>query len=99
MTPTQDEAPAGDWAQSVTLAIVRLMEARGMSGRSLARETGMTNTYVARRLRMDSTFNLNDIERIGQALDFAPSSFLVAICLSHDPDQTQRRTRSAVQED
>ncbi len=45
-----------------------LIAERGWSGRQLARETGINQATVARKLREDSPFDLDDLQRISQAL-------------------------------
>ncbi|MGY1769969.1 helix-turn-helix domain-containing protein [Blastococcus sp. SYSU D00813] len=50
-------------------AVVRsLVEERGWSGRQLARETGINQASVARKLREESPFDLDDLQAITQAL-------------------------------
>jgi transcriptional regulator with XRE-family HTH domain len=45
-----------------------LLSERGWSGRQLARETGINQASVARKLREDSPFDLDDLHAIAQAL-------------------------------
>ena len=45
-----------------------LISERGWSGRQLARETGINQASVARKLREDSPFDLDDLHAIAQAL-------------------------------
>ncbi|RBY87370.1 hypothetical protein DQ240_07200 [Blastococcus sp. TF02A-26] len=45
-----------------------LLADRGWSGRQLARETGINQASVARKLREDSPFDLDDLHAIAQAL-------------------------------
>jgi transcriptional regulator with XRE-family HTH domain len=50
-------------------AVVRsLLEERGWSGRQLARETGINQASVARKLREESPFDLDDVHAIAQAM-------------------------------
>ncbi|WP_170861204.1 helix-turn-helix domain-containing protein [Trujillonella endophytica] len=50
-------------------AVVRsLLSDRGWSGRQLARETGINQATVARKLREDSPFDLDDLQAIARAL-------------------------------
>ena len=50
-------------------AVVRsLLSERGWSGRQLARETGINQASVARKLREDSPFDLDDLHAIAQAM-------------------------------
>jgi transcriptional regulator with XRE-family HTH domain len=45
-----------------------LLADRGWSGRQLARETGINQASVARKLREDSPFDLDDLQQVAQAL-------------------------------
>jgi transcriptional regulator with XRE-family HTH domain len=45
-----------------------MLSERGWSGRQLARETGINQASVARKLREDSPFDLDDLHAIAQAL-------------------------------
>ncbi|MGY1740285.1 MULTISPECIES: helix-turn-helix domain-containing protein [unclassified Blastococcus] len=50
-------------------AVVRsLLAENGWSGRQLARETGINQASVARKLREDSPFDFDDIQAIAQAM-------------------------------
>lgn len=50
-------------------AVVRsMLEERGWSGRQLARESGINQASVARKLREESPFDLDDVQAITQAL-------------------------------
>jgi transcriptional regulator with XRE-family HTH domain len=50
-------------------AIVRdLVSDRGWSGRQLARETGINQATVARKLREESPFDLDDLQAIARAM-------------------------------
>jgi DNA-binding Xre family transcriptional regulator len=50
-------------------AVVRsLLEERGWSGRQLARATGINQASVARKLREESPFDLDDVHAIDQAM-------------------------------
>jgi transcriptional regulator with XRE-family HTH domain len=45
-----------------------LLSDRGWSGRQLARETGINQASVARKLREESPFDLDDLQAIAQAM-------------------------------
>ncbi len=45
-----------------------LLADRGWSGRQLARETGINQATVARKLREESAFDLDDLQAIANAL-------------------------------
>lgn len=45
-----------------------LLSERGWSGRQLARETGINQASVARKLREESPFDFDDIQAVAQAL-------------------------------
>ncbi|MGY1745184.1 helix-turn-helix domain-containing protein [Blastococcus sp. SYSU D00695] len=54
---------------SAVAGVVRsLLADRGWSGRQLARETGINQATVARKLREESAFDLDDLQAISQAL-------------------------------
>jgi transcriptional regulator with XRE-family HTH domain len=53
---------------AVAEVVRSLLSDRGWSGRQLARETGINQASVARKLRQDSPFDLDDLHAIAQAL-------------------------------
>lgn len=80
--------PSGKQSESGPLAIAFAAEIRAamgrhrFSGNQLAAATGMSQNYMAKRLRDEAPFTLNDIEKICDALG---ESFLdlVAAANSH----------------
>jgi transcriptional regulator with XRE-family HTH domain len=60
--------PAGEHAQAFSEAIRLHMEEQGVSGKSLAAMIGLSQNYVASRLRDERAFTVNDIEAISAAL-------------------------------
>lgn len=66
--------PSGKQSESGPLAIAFAAEVRAamgrhrFSGNALAAATGMSQNYVAKRLRDEAPFTLNDIEKICDAL-------------------------------
>jgi transcriptional regulator with XRE-family HTH domain len=54
---------------SAVAGVVRAMlDERGWSGRQLARETGINQASVARKLREESPFDLDDLQAIARAM-------------------------------
>jgi transcriptional regulator with XRE-family HTH domain len=57
------------YLSSAVAGVVRsLLDERGWSGRQLARQTGINQASVARKLREESPFDLDDLQRVAQAL-------------------------------
>lgn len=82
MTPREKEPEVGEFASAVAKTIANLMTNASISGRELARRIDRSNNYVAIRLREEAAFTLTDIESIGEALGFEPSTFLTTVSLS-----------------
>ncbi|WP_409331680.1 helix-turn-helix domain-containing protein [Trujillonella humicola] len=53
---------------AVASVIRSMLEERGWSGRQLARETGINQASVARKLREESPFDLDDLQAVAQAM-------------------------------
>lgn len=66
-------------ARAVSAELRAYMAARRISGNWLASEAGMSQNYLATRLRDEKPFTLDDIERITRALDMDidPQVFIV----------------------
>jgi transcriptional regulator with XRE-family HTH domain len=63
-------------AREVTEAVRRHMSQRGVSGLELAKRIGISQNYIAKRLRHEASFTFNDIENIATALQI-PVGLLV----------------------
>lgn len=67
--------PSGKQTESLQLAAAVAAEIRAamgrhrISGNQLAQMTGISQNYVAKRLRDEAPFTLNDVQRICEALD------------------------------
>ncbi len=66
--PSGAGEPAGHYAQAFSEAIRLHMEQQGVSGKSLAAMIGLSQNYVATRLRDEKAFTVNDVEAIAAAL-------------------------------
>lgn len=51
------------------------MAERRMTAQALAEAAGLSRSYLGKRLRDESSFTVNDIEAICEALDFELSEF------------------------
>jgi transcriptional regulator with XRE-family HTH domain len=60
--------PPGPLAREFTEAVREHMSSRGVSGLALAKRIGISQNYVAKRLRREASFTFNDIENIATAL-------------------------------
>ncbi|QPK81151.1 helix-turn-helix transcriptional regulator [Schaalia sp. ZJ405] len=56
----------------VSAQIRALMAARRVSGKSLAEQIGTSQNYVAKRLRDEATFTLDDVEKIMTTVFHSP---------------------------
>lgn len=63
-------------SRAVAGEIRRLLEERGMSGNALAKATGIQQTTIARKLRGEHPFDVDDLASICQALDVSVSDLM-----------------------
>ncbi|QUW18856.1 helix-turn-helix transcriptional regulator [Agrococcus sp. Marseille-Q4369] len=75
----QSPAPMSEWACQIAQAIARVLEARDISDRELARRIGRSQNYVSIRMRCESPLSLADLDAIGNALDLDPASLLAGV--------------------
>jgi DNA-binding Xre family transcriptional regulator len=68
--------PPGPLAREFTEAVRDHMSSRGVSGLALAKRIGISQNYIAKRLRHEASFTFNDIENIATALQ-VPVGLLV----------------------
>jgi excisionase family DNA binding protein len=68
--------PPGPLAGEFTEAVREHMSRRGVSGLELAKRIGISQNYIAKRLRHEAPFTFNDIENIATALQI-PVGLLV----------------------
>jgi transcriptional regulator with XRE-family HTH domain len=73
-----DQTP-GEWAQAINNTIRHLLVEKRMTGRKLAEHMNRSNTYVAKRLRGEAAFTLNDIDTMGKSMGFDGGAFLASI--------------------
>lgn len=72
-TPRPDPARLREYvAEELRVLLAR----RRMSGVQLAKHIGKSHTYVWRRLNGETAFDLDDLERIGEALGVEPVDLL-----------------------
>lgn len=74
-----------DWACDIAKAIGRVLDARGISDRELARMIGRSQNYVSIRLRCESPLSLADLDAIGNVLDLDPASLLHGVPRTASP--------------
>lgn len=63
-------------SRAVAGEIRRLLNERGMSGNALAKATGMNQPTVARKLRGEHAFDVDDLAVICKALDVSVSDLM-----------------------
>jgi transcriptional regulator with XRE-family HTH domain len=66
--PREPKNLPGLLAREVTEAVRRQMSRQGVSGLELARRIGISQNYIAKRLRHEASFTFNDVENIATAL-------------------------------
>ncbi len=64
--PRGSQEPATGLAKQFQLYVRMQMSARGISSRELAKQIGMSHSYVATRLRGEMPFNVRDVEAIAR---------------------------------
>mgnify|MGYP002335974813 CR=1 FL=1 len=62
------QSPSGPLAVAVAAEVRAAMGRQRVSGIQLATLTGISQNYVAKRLRDEAPFTLNDVERICEVL-------------------------------
>lgn len=67
--PSGKQSESGPLAIAVAAEVRAAMGRRRVSGIQLAALTGISQNYIAKRLRDEAPFTLNDIEQICRALD------------------------------
>jgi len=67
--PSGKQSESGPLAIAVAAEVRAAMGRRRVSGIQLASLTGISQNYIAKRLRDEAPFTLNDIERICIALE------------------------------
>lgn len=88
--PSGKLAPSGTFAAAVSEEIRALMARKRVSGIELANSTGMSQNYIAKRLRDDFPFTLNDVEMICQALGTDHFELISASRRHGAPDFSER---------
>lgn len=63
-------------SRAVAAEIRRLLEERDLSGNQLAKQTGIPQTSIAKKLRGITAFDIDDVDRICRALDVRASDLL-----------------------
>lgn len=67
--PTGKQSESGPLARAIAAEVRAAMGRHRVSGNQLATMTGISQNYIAKRLRDEASFTLNDIERICNALN------------------------------
>jgi len=73
--PSGTQPAPGPLARAVSAQVRALMAERRMTAQALAEAAGLSRSYLGKRLRDESSFTVNDIEAICEALDFELSEF------------------------
>lgn len=68
LTPREPKNLPGPLARKVTEALRGYMSRQGVSGLELAKRIGISQNYIAKRLRHEASFTFNDVENIATAL-------------------------------
>lgn len=76
--PSGSQPAPGPFARAISGEIRSILARRQMSGAQLAARVGRSQTYIARRLRGDSSFTANDVEDICKVLGQDLADFLTA---------------------
>lgn len=66
--PSRPSAAPGKLARAVAAELRVEMARARLSGAAVARQSGLSQNYVAKRLRDELPFSLNDLEAISAAL-------------------------------
>jgi transcriptional regulator with XRE-family HTH domain len=66
--PREPRNLPGPLAREATEAVRRHMSRQGVSGLELAKRIGISQNYIARRLRHEASFTFNDVENIAMGL-------------------------------
>jgi transcriptional regulator with XRE-family HTH domain len=86
--------PPGPLAREFTEAVREHMNQRGVSGLELAKRIGISQNYVAKRLRHETPFTFNDIENIATALQIPVADLVPGMGEQrgtiHPPDRAGR---------
>lgn len=71
-----DSQQVSSLARAVSADIRARLGAERRSGKWLAEQIGLSQNYVAKRLRDEAPFNLDDLAAIAEAFDIAPTAWL-----------------------
>lgn len=74
----RDTNPPGGLTERVAENVRVEMARRRMTQRTLADETGLTQSYISRRMACDVPFTTDDLERIARALRVPLAAILPA---------------------
>jgi transcriptional regulator with XRE-family HTH domain len=66
--PSGKQSESGQLAAAVAAEIRAAMGRHRVSGNQLAQMTGISQNYIAKRLRDEAPFTLNDVEKICDSL-------------------------------
>jgi len=69
--PSGKQPEAGPFARAVSAEFRAALGRKGISAVQLARMTGMSRSYLSKRMRDEAAFTANDIEEICSALELS----------------------------
>ena len=69
--PTGKQPEAGPFARAISAEFRSVIGRRQMSGQELANLSGLSRSYLTKRLRDEAAFTANDIEAICGALELS----------------------------
>lgn len=73
--PTGKQPEPGPLARAFSARVRQVIDDGGITKSALALATGVSRTYLSKRLRDEMPFTLNDVEAISQALGLKPLEF------------------------
>ena len=88
--PLGSQPSPGPLARAVSAQVRALMAEHLITAQDLAKKAGLSRSYLGKRLRNESSFTVNDIEAICEALDESLEVFSI--------DVVRRRKRDKAQE-
>lgn len=69
LVPSGKQQESGPFARALSAEVRAILARQRITVKRLAEDSGMSPTYLGKRLRDEASFTLNDIESICEALD------------------------------
>ena len=89
--PSGTQPEAGPFARAISAEFRAAMGRKQVSGPQLAKLSGLSRSYLSKRLRDEASFTLNDVEAISAALEMSLMGVLQVAVRSSALDKHQRR--------